>query len=157
MERKNWKKKRWERRKCKIKKSRGGCELGRGSWAAGSLLKGHGSGSGNEARQAVWHLCWTLLKCAQVVLTAVWLNLPDPQWLTIMAANEEVTFDQRQPLMRHSASIQDHDNRGTEVMQRSGVSSLYISHPYKLESFSNTVNQEDTSGHWEQRGLTIAK
>lgn len=28
-----------------------------GRWAAGSLLKGQGSGSVNEVRQAVWHLC----------------------------------------------------------------------------------------------------
>lgn len=60
--------------------------------------------------------------CSSCPWGRVWLHLPSPQWLTIIADNEEVTLDQQQSLMRHSASTKDH-NRGAKLIQRSGVSS----------------------------------
>ena len=54
-----------------------------------------------------------------------------------MAANEEVTVDQQQPLMRHSASIKDHNNKGTEP----GVSSHYFTHD---ENKNSILRRENT-------------
>lgn len=51
------------------------------------------------------------------------LHLPFPLLLTEQAANKRAPWHQHQTLMRHNASLKNHNNRGTRLLHWPGVSS----------------------------------